>query len=137
MPYRSYNDLTFWHLSLADGRSITLHNALTSIGRDQGCDLQLIDATVSKRHAQIAIRDGQAEVSDLASFNGTYVNGIRIFASRSLRHGDVLSFGEHKLQVLLQRQPAESDLQCGRMSDELCSSANGRGRRRGVGVLAA
>lgn len=41
-------------------------------------------------------QDGGFYLFDLGSFNGCYLNGTRLTASRQLRHGDVLSFADHE-----------------------------------------
>lgn len=48
------------------------------IGRATGSDLQLPDATVSRRHAEIAPEDGLWSLRDLGSRHGTFVNGNRL-----------------------------------------------------------
>lgn len=48
------------------------------IGRDPGNDIVLRDAKVSRSHAQIIFERGFFVLHDLASANGTYVNGARI-----------------------------------------------------------
>lgn len=55
------------------------------------------DRRVSRVHAVVE-RAGQAWcVRDLASTNGTWVNGERIWAARPLRHGDELIIGRTRL----------------------------------------
>jgi pSer/pThr/pTyr-binding forkhead associated (FHA) protein len=53
------------------------------------------DAGVSRRHALIAPRGGGFTVEDLASANGTFINGRRLQpqAPAALRSGDELKFG--------------------------------------------
>ena len=50
------------------------------------------DVTVSRRHCVIELRDGQVEITDLESHNGTFVNGIPV-SKRTLQHGDVVRVG--------------------------------------------
>jgi hypothetical protein len=68
------------------------------IGRSSGCDLVLGDDSVSRRHAEIALRGGVCVVRDLGSCNGTWVNGRPILRAR-LRRGDELQVGETVIQV--------------------------------------
>ena len=53
------------------------------------------DSGVSRRHAIISAQDGGFVVEDLASANGTFVNGRRLQAEAPapIRHGDELKFG--------------------------------------------
>jgi len=48
------------------------------MGRGQGCDIQLQDSEVSRRHAMIEVRGEDAMLVDLQSTNGTFVEGVRI-----------------------------------------------------------
>jgi hypothetical protein len=69
------------------------------VGRDSSCDFRVDDDdTVSRRHAEIAVRGGQCLVRDLGSCNGTLVNGRPVRRAR-LRRGDVLRLGETELRV--------------------------------------
>ena len=48
-------------------------------GRDPStCTLAHQDATLSRRHAEIWLQDGQAYLRDLGSANGTWANGQRL-----------------------------------------------------------
>ena len=69
------------------------------IGRAPGCDLVLDDSTVSKHHARVRI-DGGPLIEDLASTNGTYVNGRTIDGATVLRRGDRIALGAAKIVFL-------------------------------------
>ena len=58
---------------------------------------------VSRLHANLGIRGTQVTVKDLGSANGTRINGKRIaaHAEHALDHGDILTLGKIKLQLLL------------------------------------
>ena len=66
------------------------------IGRAERSDLVLPSLHVSRQHARIEVRDGQATLSDSGSSNGTFVNGIRS-SSRTLVIDDVVRIGPYKL----------------------------------------
>lgn len=53
------------------------------------------DAGVSRRHAIIGVQEKDYVLEDLASANGTFVNGRRLApqAPTPIRHGDELKFG--------------------------------------------
>lgn len=63
---------------------------------------QAYEAGVSRMHATIKIDQDQISVADLGSANGTRVNGKTIPSQtpRSLKHGDILTLGKLKIQVL-------------------------------------
>lgn len=56
------------------GRTVKLDDR-TTFGRAADCDVQLLDANVSRHHARMAITNEGVELTDLASTNGTLVNG--------------------------------------------------------------
>jgi len=70
-----------------------------SIGRRHENDIQLNDLTVSGRHALFTTIPGQVFVEDLASTNGTLVNGNHV-KKTTLKHGDVVQVGHHQFTVL-------------------------------------
>jgi pSer/pThr/pTyr-binding forkhead associated (FHA) protein len=61
------------------------------------------EAGVSRLHASIRQQEGQIIIVDLGSANGTRVNGIKIEPNvpHTLLHGDVLTLGKLKIQVLI------------------------------------
>jgi pSer/pThr/pTyr-binding forkhead associated (FHA) protein len=63
------------------------------IGR-AGADIVLDDPKVSRKHAEIGLYGPEAYVlRDLASSNGTRLNGRRITDRAKLNHGDVIQIG--------------------------------------------
>lgn len=68
--------------------------ATLKVGRSSG-DLMLSDASVSSNHALLSVSSAALEVTDLASTNGTSVNGQRLPSHRAVtvRVGDRLGFG--------------------------------------------
>ncbi|WP_084960857.1 FHA domain-containing protein [Thermoactinospora rubra] len=70
------------------------------VGRAPGNDLPLPDdLLVSRHHAELTRAPHGYVVRDLRSRNGTYVNGHRV-AEASLRPGDTISAGHHRLVFL-------------------------------------
>jgi pSer/pThr/pTyr-binding forkhead associated (FHA) protein len=58
------------------------------------------DPEISRRHARVSRgADGQLTIEDLGSANGTFVNGERIDAPRTLDLGDAVRMGKTVLQV--------------------------------------
>lgn len=65
------------------------------VGRLPDNELVIEDPTVSKRHATIRWANNQARVEDLASRNGTFVNGVSARGNMlSVEDGDYVNFGE-------------------------------------------
>lgn len=69
-----------------------LKNTPLVLGREDSCEIQIFDRTVSRRHAAIERQGQDFLVVDLNSSNGTFVNHQRIVRHR-LREGDNLSLG--------------------------------------------
>ncbi|HOJ68674.1 MAG TPA: adenylate/guanylate cyclase domain-containing protein [Candidatus Hydrogenedentes bacterium] len=63
-----------------------------SLGRAEENDVVLVAEEVSRHHAKIIRRGGQAIIRDLNSLNGTFVNGQRV-VERALKHLDEILLG--------------------------------------------
>jgi pSer/pThr/pTyr-binding forkhead associated (FHA) protein len=61
---------------------------------------------VSRMHASIRMIEDLVVVTDLGSANGTRVNGMQItpHIPCPIKHGDILTLGKFKIQVLLRNQ---------------------------------
>ena len=91
----------------ADGTRQRFHlwKERVTVGRARSCDVFLPDQWLSRQHAEIRLRNGDYVVADLESKNGTLLNGERVGEERRLRHGDVISLGEHHLTFSTQDEP--------------------------------
>jgi len=56
-------------------------------------------------HASLKLIDEQVMITDLGSANGTRINGRQISAHipYPIRHGDILTLGKFKIQILLRK----------------------------------
>jgi hypothetical protein len=63
-----------------------------NIGRTRDNDLRIVDPTVSRLHAMLTVRNGEAMLVDANSRNGIFVNGIQVRYAR-LDDGDMVTFG--------------------------------------------
>jgi EmrB/QacA subfamily drug resistance transporter len=70
------------------------------LGREAPADVVLADATqeISRRHARIAVQDGQTMIEDLGSTNGTLLNGELLKGKSILQAGDQIRVGSATLQ---------------------------------------
>ncbi len=69
------------------------------IGRDPSNDLVIDDLLASRRHAEFHAGVAGADIVDLGSANGTYVNGRRIQGRATLTEGDIIGIGRHQLRL--------------------------------------
>jgi hypothetical protein len=69
---------------------------LTSFNRDP--DVCLLDDAVSSRHLMIFVDEAGASMLDVASTNGTFVNGRRV-TEAELALGDLIRIGETRIEV--------------------------------------
>lgn len=68
--------------------------AVTTVGRDPALnDIVLQDPAVSRQHAKVKLEEGHFVVYDLASENGTFVNGEKVLR-QVLKDKDLLRFGQ-------------------------------------------
>jgi sigma-B regulation protein RsbU (phosphoserine phosphatase) len=80
-----------------------------TIGRSRESDIFLPDQWLSRHHAEILKKDVTFFLHDLGSKNGTLLNGEPVHGDRRLRHGDVITLGEHVLTF--SAEEAEEDSQ--------------------------
>lgn len=66
---------------------------------------------VSRQHARFDLKDYSLYVVDLASTNGTYLNGLRILPNqrRIVRDGDEIRLGRLRLQILFTHALPQTD----------------------------
>lgn len=74
-------------------QTIRLRRGETIVGRRKGCGLRIPSGQVSRRHCRLLLHEGFLEVEDLASANGTFVDGVRIDRPCVLRPGARLGIG--------------------------------------------
>ena len=64
------------------------------MGREPACDFPINDQTVSSRHARLSFHQNQWWLEDMASTNGTYLNGEAVTTAVVITHGDALRLGQ-------------------------------------------
>ena len=80
------------------------------IGRDDKCDLQIVDPVVSRRHLQMTYdaESHRGKAQNLGSTNGMRVNDTDVATEASLSDGDVIQIGD---TLLLFVDNDENDVQ--------------------------
>jgi serine phosphatase RsbU (regulator of sigma subunit)/pSer/pThr/pTyr-binding forkhead associated (FHA) protein len=80
-------------------RAWKIEAALTTIGRSSACEIQIADASVSRRHAEIVRRGDRFFIRDLGSRNGTLVNGRQVHELCEFGPGDRIEVGDIELSA--------------------------------------
>lgn len=60
------------------GRIVALGRGVHLVGRDRGCGIPVPDPDVSRRHLEVRVGDGDVEVRDLGSTNGSLLGDVRL-----------------------------------------------------------
>lgn len=82
-----------------------LSEPVVTIGRAPENKIQILDKSVSRRHAHIIMEEGKPVLEDLGSANGTKVNGVRVNRA-VLKDGDALSVGTVKMVLYEAEAPS-------------------------------
>lgn len=88
------------------GRQIPLSSQV-QLGRGSAAGHEIDDPLVSRRHASVSVDGDRAQVEDLESRNGTFVNGEQIHGPTTLVPGDQLLVGVTLLELRTREQVAE------------------------------
>ena len=73
---------------LPNGQTLRFKSSF-HIGRERGCDVEVVDTHVSRRHAEVSMVNGIWSIRDLQSSNGLFVNGRRVDAAPIGQGADV------------------------------------------------
>ncbi len=74
-------------------------DAVTSLGRDVNNGIVLDDPFASAEHAVLTFRGRNWYLEDLASTNGTFVNGVPVDGLAPLGFGDEVQVGEIRFRL--------------------------------------
>ncbi len=89
-------------------RSIRIVSSPFTVGRRNGTALTIDNASVSGKHAELILEDGNLFVHDLGSTNGTFVNGMRINSRCKIKHGDLVQFAQVVFRAGIQTELRDS-----------------------------
>jgi hypothetical protein len=92
------------HFHIKDGDQLhPLTVGVNTVGRLPDNNVIIKDEHVSRRHCAVVIHtNGQAEVHDIASKNGTLLNGKKISGPTRLRPGDQITLCTKKLLFVME-----------------------------------
>jgi len=84
--------------------TIALPESESTLGRDPANAVPVLDPSVSRKHCLMRrAEDGRFQIKDLASRNGTVVNGVTV-QEQWLRHGDEIAIGDSVFLFLLDEE---------------------------------
>jgi pSer/pThr/pTyr-binding forkhead associated (FHA) protein len=99
-----------WKLVIEDDEAKRTSVPLTrddyTIGRKEGNTIRLTERNVSREHAKIRktqngastqLPDSPFVLEDMNSYNGVYVNGLRVAQPQKLQHGDLIQIGDYRI----------------------------------------
>jgi len=93
-----------WKLTIMDDEGkqtqLPLSRGEYAIGRAEENTVRLTDRNISRKHLVLR-RNGDDGwlVEDLESYNGCFVNGMRVSGTHPLYHGDLLQLGDYRLEL--------------------------------------
>ncbi len=93
-----------WKLSIEDDQGnktvVNLVRDEYTLGRAEDNTVRLTERNISRHHAALN-RDGSGWIiEDSESYNGCYVNGVRVGEPQRLEHGDLVQVGDYRLELV-------------------------------------
>jgi ABC transport system ATP-binding/permease protein len=118
-----------WKLAIDDDEGkrtvVPLTRDQYTIGRKDGNTIRLTERNVSRDHARLFKKNGAGNggadakvtfvLEDLTSYNGVFVNGLRVTHAQDLVHGDLVQIGDYR--ILLQDEVVTDPAALGAESD--------------------
>lgn len=101
--------LDMWKLVIEDeeGKRTVVHLTREeySVGRKEGHAIRLTERNVSRSHAVLRKKNGMADgrhcytLNDTESYNGVFVNGVRLAETQEILHGDLVQIGDYRIVI--------------------------------------
>jgi ABC transport system ATP-binding/permease protein len=93
-----------WKLAIEDDQGnktvVNLVRDEYSIGRAETNTVRLTERNISRTHALLRRNGSGWLVEDRSSYNGCFVNGVRVGEAHRLDHGDLVQLGDYRLEVV-------------------------------------
>jgi len=90
-------------------REVALTEGHNIVGRETDASVWIDAPGVSRHHARIVVRQGEATLEDLGSKNGTYVGAQRVTAPRRLVDGDQIRLGSVVVTFRIPQPPGSTE----------------------------
>jgi len=92
-----------WKLAIEDDQTnktdVNLVRDEYSIGRAEENTVRLTERNISRHHAKLSKASSGWVLADMNSYNGCFINGVRVSNTQSLEHGDLVQLGDYRLEV--------------------------------------
>ena len=92
-----------------DGKQVPVAEGDNILGRGTDASVWLDATGVSRHHARIVVRRGEATIEDLGSKNGTYVGADRVATPRQLADGDQIRLGSVVITFRIPQVPGPTE----------------------------
>ncbi len=93
-----------WKLTIEDDEGkqtpLPLAHEEYGLGRGESNAIRLTDRNISRTHAILKKVGPTWSCKDLQSYNGTFVNGVRVVGEQALASGDLIQIGDYRLELL-------------------------------------
>lgn len=93
-----------WKLSIVDDQGqktvVNLVRDEYTVGRSDENAVRLTERNISRKHAIILRTKYGFLVEDCGSYNGVYLNGVRVESHHELAHKDLLQIGDYRVEVV-------------------------------------
>ncbi|MBI5537422.1 MAG: FHA domain-containing protein [Deltaproteobacteria bacterium] len=100
-----------WKLTIVDDEGtrtvLPLARGEYTVGRDPENTVRLTERNISRKHLILRRDDADWIVEDLNSYNGCFVNGLRVSGTHPLHDGDLLQVGDYRLELADEEKTAE------------------------------
>jgi hypothetical protein len=90
-------------------RQVPLSKGDNIVGRGTDASVWIDAPGVSRHHARIVVREGEATLEDLGSKNGTYVGPDRVTVPRRLADGDQVRLGSVVITFRIPQPPGSTE----------------------------
>jgi pSer/pThr/pTyr-binding forkhead associated (FHA) protein len=93
-----------WKLTIEDDEgkqtALPLAHEEYGLGRGESNAIRLTDRNISRTHAILKKASEIWSLKDLQSYNGTFVNGVRVVGEQTLGTGDLVQIGDYRLELV-------------------------------------
>ncbi|MEP7120626.1 MAG: FHA domain-containing protein [Byssovorax sp.] len=93
-----------WKLTIEDDEgkqtALPLAHEEYGLGRGESNAIRLTDRNISRTHAILKKTGAAWFLKDLQSYNGTFVNGVRVVGEQALSTGDLIQIGDYRVELI-------------------------------------